>query len=114
MFFFFFSSRRRHTRLTCDWSSDVCSSDLGGGHIEWRVGRRPGQMHRRHADIVHEADAKAHREGARPDAKRWRPRRMSHVGADADYDDANKEGDEGRQHEIVDRAWKIRGEHRDK
>src|SRR5438477_5411487 len=25
---FFFSSRRRHTRLTCDWSSDVCSSDL--------------------------------------------------------------------------------------
>src|SRR5690242_21945122 len=28
MFMFFFSSRRRHTRLTCDWSSDVCSSDL--------------------------------------------------------------------------------------
>src|SRR5690242_6286607 len=27
---FFFSSRRRHTRLTCDWSSDVCSSDLRG------------------------------------------------------------------------------------
>src|SRR4051794_39224792 len=26
---FFFSSRRRHTILTCDWSSDVCSSDLG-------------------------------------------------------------------------------------
>src|SRR5579864_6296392 len=25
---FFFSSRRRHTSLTCDWSSDVCSSDL--------------------------------------------------------------------------------------
>ena len=25
---FFFSSRRRHTRLLCDWSSDVCSSDL--------------------------------------------------------------------------------------
>src|SRR5260370_32764171 len=26
---FFFSSRRRHTRFKCDWSSDVCSSDLG-------------------------------------------------------------------------------------
>src|SRR6266536_637272 len=26
--FFFFSSRRRHTRATRDWSSDVCSSDL--------------------------------------------------------------------------------------
>src|SRR2546430_6891611 len=28
--FFFFSSRRRHTRFDCDWSSDVCSSDLDG------------------------------------------------------------------------------------
>src|SRR5207247_10289579 len=27
-FLFFFSSRRRHTRSTRDWSSDVCSSDL--------------------------------------------------------------------------------------
>src|SRR2546427_10710836 len=26
--FFFFSSRRRHTIFDCDWSSDVCSSDL--------------------------------------------------------------------------------------
>src|SRR5256885_6281568 len=30
-YFFFFSSRRRHTRLQGDWSSDVCSSDLGSG-----------------------------------------------------------------------------------
>src|SRR6267143_315747 len=28
--FFLFSSRRRHTRWSCDWSSDVCSSDLAG------------------------------------------------------------------------------------
>src|SRR5260370_32183873 len=28
LLFFFFSSRRRHTRFKCDWSSDVCSSDL--------------------------------------------------------------------------------------
>src|SRR2546430_7135002 len=28
MLYFFFSSRRRHTRFDCDWSSDVCSSDL--------------------------------------------------------------------------------------
>src|SRR6266481_6987883 len=35
-FFFFFSSRRRHTRWNCDWSSDVCSSDLAedGGHLQ--------------------------------------------------------------------------------
>src|SRR5688572_31535794 len=34
--FFFFSSRRRHTRFDCDWSSDVCSSDLAlrrGGNL---------------------------------------------------------------------------------
>src|SRR5438309_6372939 len=30
--FFFFSSRRRHTRWNCDWSSDVCSSDLARCH----------------------------------------------------------------------------------
>src|SRR5690606_40461217 len=28
LLFFFFSSRRRHTRFSRDWSSDVCSSDL--------------------------------------------------------------------------------------
>src|SRR6266511_266467 len=32
MFFFFFSSRRRHTRFSRDWSSDVCSSDLRGSN----------------------------------------------------------------------------------
>src|SRR5438034_7123785 len=30
---FFFSSRRRHTRSLCDWSSDVCSSDLVNRHV---------------------------------------------------------------------------------
>src|SRR5690606_40284532 len=33
-FFFFFSSRRRHTRFSRDWSSDVCSSDL---FYEWAL-----------------------------------------------------------------------------
>src|SRR5437764_12384308 len=31
--YFFFSSRRRHTRYIGDWSSDVCSSDLGSGGL---------------------------------------------------------------------------------
>src|SRR2546422_2100801 len=31
--FFFFSSRRRHTRCSRDWSSDVCSSDLDLLHL---------------------------------------------------------------------------------
>src|SRR5256884_1512868 len=34
LFFFFFSSRRRHTRCSRDWSSDVCSSDLGCVFLE--------------------------------------------------------------------------------
>src|SRR5438876_7228099 len=42
---FFFSSRRRHTRWTGDWSSDVCSSDLAGAAAErLRVGRRKTQL----------------------------------------------------------------------
>src|SRR5436190_8564417 len=35
--FFFFSSRRRHTRSLCDWSSDVCSSDLPAQVLAVRV-----------------------------------------------------------------------------
>src|SRR5690606_39964841 len=34
---FFFSSRRRHTRFSRDWSSDVCSSDLSADHAAVRV-----------------------------------------------------------------------------
>src|SRR2546427_13173404 len=39
--FLFFSSRRRHTRFDCDWSSDVCSSDLHASeypYIKWPNG----------------------------------------------------------------------------
>src|SRR2546430_13342682 len=32
-----FASRRRHTRFDCDWSSDVCSSDLFEGDDSWHV-----------------------------------------------------------------------------
>src|SRR5438132_558928 len=39
-YYFFFSSRRRHTRSLCDWSSDVCSSDLGPRTPERDAGRR--------------------------------------------------------------------------
>src|SRR5256886_6374132 len=44
---FFFSSRRRHTRFDCDWSSDVCSSDLvhvcsNCGHTEHTFGAGGG------------------------------------------------------------------------
>src|SRR5438876_2343987 len=45
---FFFSSRRRHTRWTGDWSSDVCSSDLMEEALYLsRLGRRVDVVHRR-------------------------------------------------------------------
>src|SRR5205807_8444452 len=43
---FFFSSRRRHTRLQGDWSSDVCSSDLGSwsAHISGAAREDPPEV----------------------------------------------------------------------
>src|SRR5262249_57715059 len=64
---FFFSSRRRHTRLVSDWSSDVCSSDLGGLHEGGGARRPPGEASRAPA-------AGAVAEGPR---LRLRPRRGS-------------------------------------
>src|SRR5215467_8752902 len=65
-FFFFFSSRRRHTRLQGDWSSDVCSSDLGRRPIV-AYGNSDGDLEmlqwttmtagRRLGVIVHHTDA---------------------------------------------------------
>src|SRR5437660_12770774 len=46
---FFFSSRRRHTRWPRDWSSDVCSSDLGGH--EQLVAEHEPHRHRREASV---------------------------------------------------------------
>src|SRR5260370_12595576 len=37
LYMFFFSSRRRHTRFKCDWSSDVCSSDLSQAALKFRA-----------------------------------------------------------------------------
>src|SRR2546430_9040251 len=42
---FFFSSRRRHTRFDCDWSSDVCSSDLINV-LPLNVSTDPAQLNR--------------------------------------------------------------------
>src|SRR4051812_50194295 len=71
-FFFFFSSRRRHTRLTCDWSSDVCSSDLARGARARRGAARERLAQRRGAVAV---DGVARSEERRVGKERRRRRR---------------------------------------
>src|SRR5690606_40179502 len=44
--FVFLSSRRRHTRFSRDWSSDVCSSDLGDGVTRKVKDAQPGPVHK--------------------------------------------------------------------
>src|SRR3989475_405607 len=44
VYLFFFSSRRRHTRFDCDWSSDVCSSDLREGERVLDVAAGSGDL----------------------------------------------------------------------
>src|SRR6266511_5373515 len=54
--FFFFSSRRRHTRFSRDWSSDVCSSDLDPD----RITSAPVEEERRPAGYALAAPRDAH------------------------------------------------------
>src|SRR6266478_10056664 len=81
LFFFFFSSRRRHTRFDCDWSSDVCSSDLdkaleqvdqsGQRWCEAEIHRSKGELLSRFSDApqaescLQRSLATARRQGAR-------------------------------------------------
>src|SRR5690606_40710227 len=60
--YFFFSSRRRHTRFSRDWSSDVCSSDLLHGEAALRS---PGAPVGSDDDGVGEEREELHPVGAR-------------------------------------------------
>src|SRR5256886_6204651 len=61
---FFFSSRRRHTRFDCDWSSDVCSSDLAADI--------PGSKQHRQLCILF-----PHNRSSPPDSEHWRRDQIS-------------------------------------
>src|SRR2546430_6163533 len=72
---FFFSSRRRHTRFDCDWSSDVCSSDLGAGNHAPRHAWAHGDEIDLDAAAGHQQPADLHR-GAR---RRRREKLLPHL-----------------------------------
>src|SRR5437879_13716477 len=84
---FFFSSRRRHTRYIGDWSSDVCSSDLGsialdlcGEPLLLEDGDQPGAqrfaeleevpVRPRTAKLGQGGDGRSRRDGVASDARR--------------------------------------------
>src|SRR3712207_7549278 len=89
--FFFFSSRRRHTRYWRDWSSDVCSSDLGWdsptqdnlqdiGNVEFLWGRlldsileRCPDNREREQAIVHLESRSEERRVGKECRSRWSP-----------------------------------------
>src|SRR2546430_14144848 len=79
--FFFFSSRRRHTRFDCDWSSDVCSSDLS-----WRRSE-PASQQQDDEDQQDESEATARIVTPPPTV---RPRRQRAEEQHDEQDDENQ------------------------
>src|SRR2546429_3290407 len=72
---FFFSSRRRHTRCSRDWSSDVCSSDLAGNYS-----RQPGQKPAGPPDRNEECEGSHAATGGAQDIKAGADRAAERVG----------------------------------
>src|SRR5438309_7352692 len=74
---FFFSSRRRHTRWNCDWSSDVCSSDLRDGGKRKAGGTRAVMDHiegsLRILRLSHESERSEERRVGKECRSRWSP-----------------------------------------
>src|SRR5438093_11387729 len=78
---FFFSSRRRHTRLVSDWSSDVCSSDLGEPGNQQVSINRTGIRNRNHPSTEchggpEECDARSEKKGGPLESARSEERRV--------------------------------------
>src|SRR6266436_9581050 len=87
VFFFFFASRRRHTRCSRDWSSDVCSADLSGTCTTTPVSRVAGLVPRRTEERRVEQDRKSVVEGKSVDfgGRRIIKKKKSHAKAAKSY-----------------------------
>src|SRR5256886_9282390 len=78
---FFFSSRRRHTRFDCDWSSDVCSSDLVTPRGARKLGERALVRVFEHLKRDREGAHDARRQGGQAEPTgATRPWRFGHAG----------------------------------
>src|SRR3989475_7791227 len=89
--FFFFSSRRRHTRFDCDWSSDVCSSDLnwlGLANVYAREGRNQEALEDLNRAIALAPD--------RADLRAARGRALRDLGSRDERSEERRVGKEGR------------------
>src|SRR5689334_23857935 len=76
---FFFSSRRRHTRWNCDWSSDVCSSDLAPNRVRPLTqgrGHMSGSEFERENIVTGALSATADSKAAEPARERSEERRV--------------------------------------
>src|SRR2546430_9713896 len=89
IFVFFFSSRRRHTRFDCDWSSDVCSSDLVS---EGRMYPAEGRLHLFSAGGDGEP-VRVHESFNPPGAEPWR----THNPSVLDFDKRSEERRVGKE-----------------
>src|SRR5437879_7679075 len=102
---FFFSSRRRHTRSIGDWSSDVCSSDLG----TWSAATRPVEPYVRDkredqtADDDEEAEPRIERR--RLAGRQVAPRDRHQREDNAQHHDRQQRSEERR----VGKEWRSRG-----
>src|SRR3546814_17373682 len=90
-----------------DWSSDVCSSDLQG----WRVANEAVGPECRHADVVHDGDARAHEETRGGEAPGMQAAEGGDENTEAHHEDADQRGDQGPADIVSDRDGSLHREH---
>src|SRR5689334_25046568 len=96
---FFFSSRRRHTTWNCDWSSDVCSSDLLGA-MPHACRLKPLPVMRRFVTVRSE-ERRVGKEGR----ARWSPFRLIEKRAEIAARIEGRRADDGEREAEVRGRW---------
>src|SRR5688572_33383454 len=95
---FFFSSRRRHTRFDCDWSSDVCSSDLAAGRADGGASSRRDVGSRRITSRRTGGDSRRISRRGVDRVRRSEERRVGKEGRSRGSADQRKKKEKNKQH----------------